>query len=305
LGVYYDNQSEKKGLYPDVLEDLFNKKLDFKARLAPLEKKKQHLGKIISSAKESGKRIPEREAGNSLSPIFLRELACETIMAGKYNLNLIAEFVIKKGFRIKYGNTNSLYLTCPNRYYKKCDEAFSRKELSKEAYWTEMVKITINVMKKLYNQVNAYLRIKNGTSYLKIVYEEILFPICFTGIDTIKQGKSQLLKFIREKIMREAMNINNTRPIHKIVKDTLREAGNKKWDFNKFIVMGTWRPKKENLCNNHFMKCIRERNERIPDPGKPFSYVIMKASHLHNEKGRLIPYRVGDYMKYLSNIAKK
>ncbi|CAI2176798.1 16929_t:CDS:2, partial [Funneliformis geosporum] len=298
LGVYYDNQSEKKGLYPDVLEDLFNKKLDFKARLAPLEKKKQHLGKIISSAKESGKRIPEREAGNSLSPIFLRELACETIMAGKYNLNLIAEFVIKKGFRIKYGNTNSLYLTCPNRYYKKCDEAFSRKELSKEAYWTEMVKITINVMKKLYNQ-----------KYFGIGHKDVvnfkLKNLFMKGIDTIKQGKSQLLKFIREKIMREAMNINNTRPIHKIVKDTLREAGNKKWDFNKFIVMGTWRPKKENLCNNHFMKCIRERNERIPDPGKPFSYVIMKASHLHNEKGRLIPYRVGDYMKYLSNIAKK
>ncbi|CAI2191466.1 1946_t:CDS:1, partial [Funneliformis geosporum] len=58
-------------------------------------------------------------------------------------------------------------------------------------------------------------------------------------------SKSQLLKFIREKIMREAIDINNMRPIHKIVKDTLREAGNKKWDFNEFIVMGTWRPKKK------------------------------------------------------------
>jgi hypothetical protein len=39
--------------------------------------------------------------------------------------------------------------------------------------------------------------------------------------------------------MREAMDINNTCTIHKIVKDTLRETGNKKWDFNEFIVMGT------------------------------------------------------------------
>ncbi|CAI2190219.1 6035_t:CDS:2, partial [Funneliformis geosporum] len=78
-----------------------------------------------------------------------------------------------------------------------------------------------------------------------------------------------------------------------------------KWDFNEFIVMGTWRPKKKNLCNNRFIKRMKERNERIPDPGKQFSYVIVKGPHLHDEKGRLIPYRVGDYMKYPSNIGKE
>ncbi|CAI2197798.1 3788_t:CDS:1, partial [Funneliformis geosporum] len=269
------------------------------------------------------------KAGNSKSPIFLRKLACETTTAGKYNFNLIAEFISKKGFGIKYGDTDSLYFTCPDRYYEKCDEAFSRKELFKEAYWTEMVKITMNMMKKLRDQVNTNLRIKSRTSYLNMTYEEVLFSVCFTGkkkyfrvghedvinfkpknlfmkgIDTVKQGKSQLLKFIGEKIMREAMDINNTRPIDKIVKDTLREAGNKKWDFNEFIVMGTWRPKKKNLCNNRFMKRMRERNERIPDPGKQFSYIVVKAPRFHDEKSRLIPYRVGDYMEYPSNIGKE
>ncbi|CAI2190257.1 10081_t:CDS:2, partial [Funneliformis geosporum] len=358
--VRHDSQMEKKGLYPIVLEDLFNKRLELKARLALLGKKKQQLGKMISSAKERGKKIPESlnleyssvcfdydywdlkqkalkvymntfygEAGNSLSPIFLRELACGTTTAGKYNLNLVAEFVSRKGFGIKYGNTDSLYLTCPDSCYEKCDLAYNdgKGEISKLEYWTEMVKITMNVMKKLRDQVNAYLRIKSETSYLKMAYEEVLFPVCFTGkkkyfgvghedvvnfkpktlfkkgIDTVKQGKSQLLKFIGEKIMREAMDINNTRPIHEIVKDTLREAGNKKWDFNEFIVMGTWRPKKENLCNNRFMKRMRERNERIPDPGEQFSYVLVKGPRLRNEKGRLIPYRVGDYMEY-PHIAK-
>src|SRR3954452_8161279 len=231
---------------------------------------------MISSTKERGKKIPESlnleyssvcfdcdywdskqkalkvymntfygEAGNSKSPIFLRELARRTTSAGKYNLNLVAEFVSKKGFGIKYGDTDSLYLTCPDRYYEKCDEVFSRKELSKEVYWTAMVKITMDVIKKLCDQVNAYLRIKSGTSYLKMAYEEVLFSVCFTGkkkyfgvgheevvnfkpknlfmkgIDTVKQGKSQLLKFIGEKIMRKAMDMNNTRLIHKIVEDIL------------------------------------------------------------------------------------
>src|SRR5581483_4620987 len=101
-----------------------------------------------------------------------------------------------------------------DRYYEKYDKAFSRKELSKEAYWTEMVKITMDVMKKLRDQINAYLRIKSGTFYLKMAYKEVLFPVCFTGkkkyfrikyedivnfklkklfmkgIDIVKQGKS-------------------------------------------------------------------------------------------------------------------
>ncbi|CAB5210402.1 unnamed protein product [Rhizophagus irregularis] len=357
--IRHDNQMEKIGLYLAVLKDLFNKRLDLKARLAPLGKKKQHLGKMISSTKERGKKIPESlnleyssacfdydywdskqkalkvymntyygEAGNSLSPIFLRELACGTTTAGKYNLNLVAEFITKKGFGIKYGDTDSLYLTCPDKYYEICDRAFNEGKLSKEAYWTEMVKITMDVMRKLCDQVNAYLRIKSGTSYLKMAYEEVLFPVCFTGkkkyfgvghedvvnfkpkklfmkgIETVKQGKFQLLKFIGEKIMREAMDINNTRSIHNIVEDTLREARNKEWDFNEFIVMGTWKPKKNNLCNNRFMKRMRERNERIPDPGERFSYVVVKGPRLRSEEGRLIPYRVGDYMEY-AGIAKE
>ena len=44
-----------------------------------------------------------------------------------------------------------------------------------------MVKITMKVMDEFRNKVNAYLRIKNDTSYLKMTYEEVLFPMCFTG----------------------------------------------------------------------------------------------------------------------------
>jgi len=161
-----------------------------------------------------------------------------------------------------------------------------------------------------------------------MAYEEVLFPVCFAGkkkyfrighedvvnfklkilfmkgIDTVKQGKSQLLKFIGEKIMREAMDINNMHSIHETVEDTLREAQNKEWDFNEFIVMGTWKSKKQNLCNNRFMRRMRERNERIPDPGERFSYVIVKGLLLYNEQGRKVPYRVGDYMEY-TDIAKE
>jgi DNA polymerase elongation subunit (family B) len=238
-----------------MLEDLSKMRVKLKAQLAPLKKKRERLEKKISSAKERGKPVPESliseyssvcfeyecldskqkavklfmntfygEAGNKKSPIYLLELAGGTTSAGKYHINLIAEYVKKKGFEIKYGDTDSLYLTGPEKHYKNCDEAFSRDELSKEAYWTEMVEITMDVMKKLRDQVNTYLEIKSGSSRLKMAYEEVLFPVCFAGkkkyfgiehedevnfkpknlfkkgIDTVKQGNSELFRFIGDKI---------------------------------------------------------------------------------------------------------
>ena len=187
-------------------------RVELKAQLALLGKKREQFRKMISLAKGRGKKIPESliseysfvcfdydcldskqkavklfmntfygKAGNKKSLIYLLELAGGTTSAGKYYINLIAEYVKKKGFGIKYGDTDSLYLSCPDKYFKKCNEAFSRGELSKEAYWTEMVKITIDVIKMLRDQINAYLKIKSGSSCLKMAYEEVLFPVCFAG----------------------------------------------------------------------------------------------------------------------------
>ena len=124
--VRHDNQFEKKGLYPIVLEDLFNKRVGLKVQLASLGKKKEHLRKMISSVKEKGKKIPESlnseyssicfdynclnskqfalkvymntfygEAGNSKSPFFLSELAVGITSAGQYNIDLVAKFVFR------------------------------------------------------------------------------------------------------------------------------------------------------------------------------------------------------------------
>ena len=187
------------------------------------------------------------EAGNNNSSFFFCKLTEGITSAGQYNINLVAKFIIVKRFGIKYEDTDSLYLSCPDKYYETYDRTFNKDELSKEAYWTKMVKITIEVIDEFHNKVNAYLRIKNGTSYLKMAYEEILFPVYFTGkkkyfgieheevvnfkpkslftkgIDTVKQGQSQLFKFIGEKIMWEAMDINNTHSFIKLLKILLEK----------------------------------------------------------------------------------
>ena len=65
------------------------------------------------------------EAGNSISPFFLRELAGGITSAGQYNISFVTKFIFGKGFGIKYGDTDSLYFTCPDKYYEICDRAFN------------------------------------------------------------------------------------------------------------------------------------------------------------------------------------
>ncbi|RHZ47832.1 hypothetical protein Glove_566g69 [Diversispora epigaea] len=240
------------------------------------------------------------ETGNSLSPFFSREFAGGVTSAGQYYIKLVAEYVTKKkGFGVKYGDTDSLYLTCPDECYKECDIAYN----NVREYWTEMVKITMGIMKKLRDDVNKYLRLKSRSTYFKMAYEEVLFPVCFTGkkkyfgiphekkvnfkpdkdklfikgIDTVKQGKSQLFKTIGERIMWGAMNIDNTHSLHRIVEDVLKEAITNpgQWSFEQFIETDTWKPNVDNKCVQCFIKRMRVKHEnKIPDPGERFSYVL-------------------------------
>src|SRR3954453_17658165 len=95
-------------------------------------------------------------AGDSKSPFFLRELAGGVTSAGQKNIKLVADFVKNKGFGIKYGDTNSLYLVCSEERFQRCDEAYdSGNGISKEEYWSQMVEISMVIMEKLRDEVNV------------------------------------------------------------------------------------------------------------------------------------------------------
>src|SRR3989304_2786409 len=51
----------------------------------------------------------------------------------------------------------------------------------KVEYWTQMVRLTQKNFDKLRNIVNNMLAVDNGTLFLRMAYEEVLFPVVFTG----------------------------------------------------------------------------------------------------------------------------
>ncbi|CAI2166167.1 15663_t:CDS:1 [Funneliformis geosporum] len=200
------------------------------------------------------------EAGNSISPFFFLHLARGVTSAGQDNLKDVASYVGKLGFGIKYGDTDSLYLTCPHEIFKECDAMFGSNALSKLEYWNEMVRITMQAMDDLRNKVNIYLIEKSKSTFLKMAYEEVLFPVVFTGkkkyfgmphehfpnfhsnklfikgIDIVKQGRSKLFKDIGDDIMRKALSIKNETSLLDIVQNVLANAINSTdWNFDDFI----------------------------------------------------------------------
>ncbi|GBB85409.1 hypothetical protein RclHR1_11950017 [Rhizophagus clarus] len=271
--------------------------------------------------------------GQSDSLFYILELAGGVTSAGQENIKLIAKFVKKKGFEIKYGDTDSLYLICPDFYYEKCDLVYNggKGAISKLEYWTEMVKITMGAMEKLRNEINGFLKLKIRSDYLKMAYEEVLFPVVFTGkkkyfsikhedavnfglkdpfikgIDTVKQGKSQLFKTIGERIMSEVRDINNERSLHKIVEDVLRDTiiNPNQWSFKQFIETDAWKPDKDNKAVQRFMERMQEKYvSRIPVPGGRFSYIVAHPETTFDLHGRKLKPTKGEKMEF-ADVAKE
>src|SRR6266496_2135606 len=112
-----------------------------------------------------------------------------------------------------------------------------------------MVKISMVKMEKLHDEVNVFLKKDNGSPYLKMAYEEVLFLVVFTGkkkyygipheskpnfnkelfirgVEVVKRGQSKHFCEVGKKVIEESMRLDNTRTLGQIVEDMLKETIN-------------------------------------------------------------------------------
>ena len=226
------------------------------------------------------------EAGNSISSLYKLEIAGGVTSMGQYNIKAVAAFVQDKGYGIKYGDTDSLYIYAPPRYFKDCDEDYVMGRIDREEWYAAMVRITMRALGQIRDEVNDYLRADNGTGYLRMAYEEVLFPVVFTGkkkyfgiphehevnfhpkklfikgIDVVKQGQTKLAIEIGHRIMWKCVSLQNTSSVCDIVKGVLREAieNPKQWNFQHFIKSAAWKPNKQNIPVQKFIARMKKRH---------------------------------------------
>ena len=290
------------------------------------------------------------EAGNQRSPIYLLQLAAGVTQYGKHTIGFAREFVLREGFIIVYGDTDSLYLIAPDKYYIDVDREFAEGKIDKLEYWTKMVKITMTAIAEIRDKLNAAVGEENKTQMINFAYEEVLFPVAFVakkkywgiphekevnfqpkklfirGIDVVKQGQTNYMKVIGNKIMSESMSVNNNKSLSDIVKSVIEWAVNEmKWDVDQFVKVKTYKPAKKNISVLKFVERMTKKHENEiianniatskgepttefiftpPEAAEKFKCIIVNPHSLFDIKGNILRLKVGDMMEYLHVVKK-
>ena len=320
------------------------------------EKARADFDYVCANAKQGALKVYMNtfygEAGNALSPLFLLPLAGGVTSAGKDNIQAVAEFIQARGFGLKYGDTDSLYLTCPSKHFVECDTEFAAalrqtggqaRHAAKEEWMGAQVRVTIRIMNFARDIVNKFLRDRSGGGYLKMAYEEVLYPVVFTGkkkyfgtphvsevnfrpkelfvrgIDVVKQGQPGLAREIGFRIMWACMALDNQRVVYRIVTDTLQDAilNSAQWNFSHFIKTDAYKPLKNNIPVQRFVARMRATYAALqaagspqaalyvpPEAGERFQYVIARNASAFDLHGRKAAPSKGERMAF-ARVAKE
>lgn len=243
------------------------------------------------------------EMGNFKSCICAVEVSASVTTMGRYNLQLAKSFVESEQLNMKvhYGDTDSLYVACNQKHFIKNDCQYFTGRIDKLTYGTRLVETTFEQIETAKKLVNVHLIKDNGSQFLKMAYEEVLYPVAFLckkkyygvphvknvnfypkklflrGLEVVKRGASDVLKDIINEVLREVMDIMTTRDIIDIIKDAIARVFNTNWNIESFAKTKSYRPDKKNISVITMMDRYKALNyHTIPEPNVRFKYVICK-----------------------------
>lgn len=259
--------------------------------------------------------------GDVTSPLFMLLLAGAVTSAGQENLRRVAKFCKTRGYKIKYGDTDSLYLVPPDSVFAEVDEQYQKKQITKLEYFTKMVELTMKNMGEFKDEVNKFLEENNGTKYLNMAYEEVLFPVAFLtkkiyfgiphmgvvnfkpeklfikGMAPIKRGFPDFIKTVDMEIMWESMAVDNTKNLREIVEDKLKEIPSRKWTLEDFVQTAEYRPAKDQKTIKAFVETLQPKDR--PKPGKRFKYIVVEGNPYYSTlEGHKKTKKKGEIMAY-------
>jgi len=226
-------------------------------------------------------------------------------------------------------NTDSLYISIPECHFANYDKLFYLNKISKLEYWTKLVEITIEKIKKINDDINQMFFEDNKTHFLKMAYEEVLFPVVLAakkkyfgrpheeiidfnsntlfirGFEVKKRGVSGLLKRIFNDIMLQCMSIENLYTLLELVIIKIDEIYSTQWKLDDFIQTDVYRPNKQNVKIHTFVQRMKERGITVPT-NERFEYVIVKQyPYKYDYRGRKITLGIGDKMEFIETVKQQ
>lgn len=155
-----------------------------------IAQKIQLLGLNYKLSIVNGKFIVEPYTGDITGEILNITLLLHPFLQGKNGKNEkndVFDLTTENGhFQAGIGNiivhnTDSLYITPPEKAFEESDKKYLEGIINKETFYEEMVGTTMNQMREISEKVAEMLELKIGNPFLKMEYEEVLFPFGFLG----------------------------------------------------------------------------------------------------------------------------
>ena len=222
-------------------------------------------------------------------------------------------------------NTDSLYISCDKNKFYQYDKDYFTNKLSKLEYATQLVKETFSAIDECKIGVNEALMNDNGSKFLKMAYEEVLYPVVFLskkkyygiphekivnfkpkkpfirGLEVVKRGTSDVLKDICMDIIWNSLDIHNILSIIELVDISIKRYFDTNWNINDFAKTAVYKLDKNNVAVKTFIERLTAINYKIiPEPNVRFNYVIIKKyPYIHDIKGNQRELSIGDKMELL------
>lgn len=353
--IRHDNKIDEKssdckfGIYPMILKQLFDTRKLMKKELHKWEIEKEQMDtehntqnpdqydnicfnvNYLNSKQNALKVFMNTfygESGNKNSPFFVLQLAGAITTAGQYNIKLIQQYVESIKCKVMYGDTDSLYISMPEDNFGDLDKLYYTDKISKLEYWEDLVNITFKVIQPLNEKVNVVLYNDNGTQFLKMAYEEVLFPVAYLakkkyygiphiskpnyqpknlfirGIDVKKRGVSNFLKKCCMSIMWDSVSYSNLYELVELVLRKIDSIYSTKWEFIDFIMTDVFKPLKHNIKIHTFVNRMVDVGINVK-PYERFDYVIVKKNpYKYDHRGRKHDLSIGDKMEYASTASE-
>jgi len=227
------------------------------------------------------------------------------------------------GCSVRYGDTDSVYLSVPEHHFAKADIQYYTGRMSKLDYWTELVDITFREIPQIKQAVNNWFVEDNGTNFLRMAFEEALYPCVFLakkkyygiahisianfqpkglfirGLEVVKRGISEFLRKACMSIMWRSVQLDNTRSLLELAHMKVKEVYSNEWDFSDFVKTAVYKPNKQNVAVQTFAARMKVRGVDVK-PHERFRYIIAKKypKHFDSHRGCGKALSVGDRMEY-------
>jgi hypothetical protein len=236
-------------------------------------------------------------------------------------------------------NTDSIYLSIPPDSFKSSDVLFYTHQISRREYWEQMVNTSFKEIKPLNADVNTMFKTDTGNEFLKMSYEEFLYPCAFLakkkyygiphisepnfntdkdgnynlfirGLDLKKRGVSDLLISVCSNILQISVDYNNFKSIMEIVLETIDDFYTKDWSdpekLSAFVMTGVYKPDKQNVKMHVFRDRMLEERGLTLIPGDRVKYIIAKKYlYKYDLRGRKTALSVGDRLELFDIVVEE